>query len=282
MKRSTLGRCGLTSRARSLWAFLERASESMRTTALVSLLAVLSVSTVTAAPEVSKAAQPKPAAAYVAEQTTASNAPAAMDPASELEQLREELQALKAENAELRKQLAKLNGGAMPVAKAPAARPKAPPRKNYSGIEVGMTRQEVDQFVRKNKKNLKILNVSASAGVTKVAEETITRREGNLGVTTVRRGGPANSRNLTQGDVNQVEQGVNDEQSQIVERKTITGKRETITIAQMVPHRVHLGSRPTSLGGSQDVYGTEYRAGATLKVTLIDDVVMSVEGQQYR
>lgn len=215
---------------------------------------------------------------------------------SELDELRAELRALKAENNNLKRQMDDLRaGGDKPGAeKAPADKPAAkpmapkaaaamalkPPRKSYSQIEIGMTRQDVDFFIRTHR-NLKLVSVSANSGVTKHAEETVVQSEDNSGSTVVRRGGRTDTDNLGPGTVNEAQQATAGEHKQRVERKYSRGKSEIITVAQLVSKKVQTGTQRNSLGGSSPVYGTRYVEGGRLRIEMTDDVVTAVDGIQY-
>ena len=211
---------------------------------------------------------------------------------SELDELRAELAALKEENAQLRQRVDELT---VVQAKAPAAniianrKPEAPPvradvqpapkRRNWSQIEVGMTRHEVDLFISTHK-NLKLVSVSANSGVASSAEETIRRREGTRGGTLVSRAGTTASRDLGPGAVHTADETTNDEQTETVERRVVTGKREVLTVAKMSSQRVQTGSKRNSLGGSSPTYGTRWQEVGRLTITLTDDVVTAIDGRQ--
>jgi len=231
--------------------------------------------------------------------------------ASELDELRAELRALKAENNELKRQMGEMKagggnaaagiaGGARPGAsvnaadnapadKAPAKQlaPKAaaavalkPPRKSYSQIEIGMTRQDVDLFIRTHK-NLKLIGVSANSGVTKQSEETVVQSEDNSGSTRVSRQGRTDTENLGPGAVNESQQATAGEHKQRVERRYSRGKSEIITVAQLVSKKVQTGTQRNSLGSATPVYGTRMVEGGKLRIEMTDDVVTAVEGVQY-
>jgi hypothetical protein len=228
--------------------------------------------------------------------------------ASELDELRAELRALKAENNELKRQMSEMKAGGgngaagiaggvrpgavpenAPADKAPAKQlaPKAaaavalkPPRKSYSQIEIGMTRQDVDLFIRTHK-NLKLIGVSANSGVTKQSEETVVQSEDNSGSTRVSRQGRTDTENLGPGAVNESQQATAGEHKQRVERRYSRGKSEIITVAQLVPKKVQTGTQRNSLGGATPVYGTRMVEGGKLRIEMTDDVVTAVDGVQY-
>jgi hypothetical protein len=215
---------------------------------------------------------------------------------SELDELRAELRALKAENNDLKRQMNDLKaggekpGGENAAAAKPAAKPMAPkaaaavalkpPRKSYSQIEIGMTRQDVDFFIRTHK-NLKLVGVSANSGVTKHSEETVVQSEDNSGSTVVRRGGRTDTENLGPGTVNEAQQATAGEHKQRVERKYSRGKSEIITVAQLISKKVVVGQERNSLGRSTPVYGTRFVEGGRLRIEMTDDVVTAVDGVQY-
>ena len=212
---------------------------------------------------------------------------------AEWDALKEEIRALKAENAELRKRLEA--AATSPVAqvtddaglagprsaKAAPAAPAAPAdvkplRRNYSGIEVGMTRQEVDRFI-KSRRDLKIVSVQAHSGVQQHTEETVIQRSGTTGQSVTYRGGPAGA--PTPPPVTaETDAGLNQQERQVVQRKVDRGKRETITVAQVFPRKVQTGTQRNSLGGTSPVYGTVQQEAARLTVELTDDVVTAVNG----
>jgi len=244
-------------------------------------------------PEVEAPAQPPaPAQAPRSRSAAAQNNGDQIVNLSELDELRAELRALRAENTELRRKVDDLQAGAgagAAGAKAPA-RPLAPkaaaavalkqPRKSYSQIEIGMTRQDVDFFIRTHK-NLKLVGVSANSGVSKQSEETVVQSENNSGSTVVRRGGRTDSQTLGPGQVNEAQEATAGEQRQRVERRYSRGKSEIITVAQFVPKKVVTGQQRNSLGGSTPVYGTRLVEGGRLRIEMTDDVVTAVDGVQY-
>jgi hypothetical protein len=229
---------------------------------------------------------------------------------SELDELRAELRALKAENNDLKRLVNDLKGGgnagganapgpqggagapgeqpaavgnapAKPMApKAAAALAVKPPRKSYSQIEIGMTRQDVDFFIRTHK-NLKLVGVSANSGVSKQSEETVVQSEDNSGSTRVARQGRTDSENLGPGTVNEAQQATAGEHKQRVERRYSRGKSEIITVAQLVNKKVVTGQQRNSLGGSTPVYGNRMVEGGRLRIEMTDDVVTAVDGVQY-
>ena len=200
--------------------------------------------------------------------------------ASELEQLRAEVRALKAENAELRRTLDELGDPRASRAKpAPVANTKAP-RRNYTRIEIGMTREEVDQYLRIHK-DLRLIGISADAGVHRQSEELVVRRDGQTATTTLRRGGPANAPPSGPGTIDETQQSVNADHREIIDRKINTGRREVMTIAQMGTERIVTGQKHVTLGGSAPIYGTRVRENGRIRVTLVDDVVTGIDGMQY-
>ena len=214
----------------------------------------------------------------------------------EWDALKDEIRTLKAENAELRKRLesaagapvaqvtedAGLTNAAGRRAAAAAAPPTGAPadvkpmRRNYTGIEVGMTRQEVDRFI-KSRRDLKIVSVQANSGVQQRTEETVVQRSGTTGQSVTYRGGPAD-RPSGPPVTGETQAGIDQQERQVVQRKVVQGKRETITVAQVFPRRVQQGTQRNSLGGSSPVYGTVYQEAARLTVELTDDVVTAVNG----
>jgi hypothetical protein len=220
---------------------------------------------------------------------------------SELDAIREELRGLKAENLALRQKLDEARAvnsrvpvaddlrpaaedaraAAPPAAKGPAIPApamKGPPRRSYSQIEVGMTRQDVDLFI-KTHKDFKIVSVRADSGVHQNAEETVVRRDGTSN-SAVRRAVGVGTQPPAPATLNDTQEARTDEQRQIVERRTITGKREIITVAQMVSRKVVAGQQRNSLGGSSPVYRNERVEGARLTVEMTDDVVTAVSADR--
>lgn len=256
----------------------------MKSAIVLAASLVLNASAIGAAPasKSPSAQQPRPVENKPATALAPASSDGAVSDADEVEELRELVRLLKSENAELRRKLDELAG---PTANNRAAKPAAVPavkpvRKNYTRIEIGMTREDVDSFIRRNK-NLRIVGVSADAGVRRQQEEVTVRRQGTTGTTTVRRGGPANSQALGAGTVDDAQQAVNAEHTEVVDRKITSGRQEIITVAQMVSERVVTGQKRNSLGGSAPVYGNRTREGGRLRITLIDDVVTAVDGSQY-
>ena len=222
---------------------------------------------------------------------------------SELDAMREELRTLKAQNVELRRRLdealaatakvpvANVRAAAddpgpavadvrAPVVKGPAI--PAPqlkvPRRSYSQIEVGMTRQDVDLFIRTHK-DFKIVSVRADSGVRQNAEETIVRRDGTTSTAT-RRAIGVGTQPPGPGTLDDQQVARTDEERQVVERRSISGKREIITVAQMVSRKVVAGQQRNSLGDLSPVYRNERVEGARLTVEMIDDVVTAVSADR--
>jgi hypothetical protein len=178
--------------------------------------------------------------------------------AGELDDLREQVRLLRAQVDALQRKQAEANGTAVkPVVK------RVPTQ-----IEIGMTRAEVDAFIRAHR-NLKVIGVSANAGVTKQAEETVVRRQGATG-----------AQRAVNGKQTDVQEATGGEQKETVERKSTTGRKETITVAQMVARQVVTGETRDVFGRPQDTYGTEWVEGARMKVDLTDGVVTAIDGSQ--
>lgn len=196
------------------------------------------------------------------------------DPA-ELQRLRDENRALREENDQLRKKITELLSGTKapdasekpkaPAAPAAATKGAAPPG-TYTRIEVGMTRQEVDHFIDTHP-NLKRVAVSADAGVRRRAAEKPARRQ--------------SKRSAAEGDDEPKTIDSSSERKESTERKTTRGQREVITVARLSPETVQTGKKRNSLGGTTPTYATEWKETGRLKITLIDDVVTTVEGMEH-
>ena len=134
--------------------------------------------------------------------------------------------------------------------------------------------------VEDNHKNLKLVSVSANSGVTQQAEETTVRREGSTGTSVVRRGGSTDAR-PGPGMVDEAQEAVSADQKETVQRRISSGKREIITVAQMISRKVVKGQQRNSIGKSTPVYGTEWSEGGRLRIEMTDDVVTGIDGIQY-
>ena len=166
-----------------------------------------------------------------------------------------------------------------PAAKSPAIPAPAirPVRRSYSQIEVGMTRQDVDLFI-KTHKEFKIISVRADSGVRQHAEETVVRRDGTSNTAVRRSVGVGTQTGPAVVDESQV--AGNDEQRQVIERRTVSGRREIITIGQFLPSKVVAGQQRNALGGSTPVYRTDRVEAARLTVEMTDDVVTAVSADR--
>jgi hypothetical protein len=200
--------------------------------------------------------------------------------ASEVDALRAEVRTLKAENADLRKRLDELTEARVNKSKPGAVANAKAPRRNFSHIEIGMTREEVDQYLR-SQKDLKLIGISADAGVSRQSEEVVVRRDGQTNTTTLRRGGPAHVPPSGPGTIDETQQAVNADHREIIDRKINSGRREVMTIAAMGTERVVTGQKRTALGGSSPVYGTRLRENGRIRVTLVDHIVTGIDGMQY-
>ena len=178
--------------------------------------------------------------------------------AGELEDLRAEVQRLKVQNADLQRKF------------ADAAKPGAAivPKKRPTQVEVGMTRQEVEAFI-KTRHDLRIVGVSSDVGVRKQVEETVTKRQALGGSTT-----------LTNGNKLEVQKGEGQEERQTVERQSGKGKQETIVLAHYSSRQVVTSRSRNSLGQMHEEYGTEQFEDGRLKIELTDDVVTSINANQ--
>ena len=256
-------------------------------------LSVLLISSVPAAPEPDTFIPDPPPAAN--RQPQAAAKPTVTIELAEWDALKDELRALKAENAELRRKLDQApsapapapapGGGAAVSLRSPSAKsPAIPapairaPRRSYTQIEVGMTRQDVDLFI-KTHKDFRIVSVRADSGVRQQAEETVVRRDGTSGYN-ARRAVGVGSQQPGPAVVDDGQVSASDESRQVVERKFVTGKRETIVVEQVVSRRVPAGQQRTVLGGMTTVYRREQVPAARLIVELTDDVVTAVSGSR--
>jgi len=183
--------------------------------------------------------------------------------AGELDDLREQVRVLKAQNAELQRKLGE-------TASASAASAKASPqKKKYTQIEVGMTREEVDAFI-KSRKDFKLIGVSQNSGITKHTEEM-----------TIRRQGTSASDRVVNGSRTEAQEAKGSEEKQAIERKVDSGRKETITVAHLGTRQVQTGTQRNALGRATPVYGTEWYEDGRLTIEMTDDVVTAVSGRQY-
>jgi hypothetical protein len=180
--------------------------------------------------------------------------------AGELEDLRAEVQNLKNQNADLQRRLAD--------AGKPGAAAAAAPKKRPTLIEVGMTRKDVDDFIR-SRRDLRVVSVSSDSGVRKNVDETIVKRQGTGGSTTI-----------TNGNRVEVQKGEGQEERQTVEHVSGKGKIDKIVVAHLASRQVVTGSHRNSLGQLRQDYGPEQYEDGHLEVELIDDVVTAVKGTQ--
>jgi hypothetical protein len=136
----------------------------------------------------------------------------------------------------------------------------------------------VDLFIRTHK-DFKIVSVRADSGVRQNAEETIVRRDGTSSAA-VRRSVGVGTQPPAPATLNDTQEARTDEQRQIVERRTVSGKREIITVAQYVSKKVVAGQQRNALGGVSPVYRTDRVEAARLTVEMTDDVVTAVSADR--
>jgi len=198
--------------------------------------------------------------------------------AGELQDLREKLKALEAENAELR---AKVNGGVANANAGAAAKPV--PKKKFTKLELGMTRQEVESFLAQHPNDYKVIGVSANAGVRKSVVETTVSRQQQQQVnmqqqtdtgTTVNGSNPAN-RSVAEGQNTNTNTGTAMKEN--VERKVNTGRVETMTIAVMGSESYVSGHQKNALGRPTPVYDNRPVRKGRIAVEFTDDIVTNLE-----
>jgi hypothetical protein len=189
--------------------------------------------------------------------------------AGELEDLREQVRTLKAQNAELLRKLNEMSSSASASASKASATKGPAQKKKYTQIEVGMTREEVDAFI-KSRKDFKLIGVSQNSGITKHAEEM-----------TVRRQGTSASDRVVNGSRTEAQEASGSEEKRTIERKIDSGRKETITVAHLGTRQVQTGSQRNALGRSTPVYGSEWYEDGRLTIEMVDDVVTAVSGRQY-
>lgn len=174
--------------------------------------------------------------------------------AGELQDLRDQIRLLQTQNAEFQKKLADLGAAA-----------KAPPKKRFTQIEIGMTKAEVTAFIAAHK-DLKLIGIAANNGKSKQAFETVTRNEGAGQNTVVRNGGAPDTTAVASSGQNK----------RVVEQSSSSGKHETLTIGRMGTRSVVTGQTTNVLGQSEPVYGRENVQVGTIKVTMVDEVVTAI------
>lgn len=152
-----------------------------------------------------------------------------------------ELADLKAELAQLKSELASLRG-----AKATASKPA--PKKVYSEIEIGMTRDEVMAFIQQRKNSLRVVSVAANANVSRSTPQA-----------TVRRGGAVTRDDGAHQDT-----------------VAAAGKQETIKIERFGSVREQTGTQRNIVGGDTPVYEYVERTDGYVVVTLTDGIVSGV------
>lgn len=184
----------------------------------------------------------------------------AEDPAERLKQMQAQREADRAKPAditvgELEDLMAELRRLRAMVAGAGAGKAHAP-RKRYTMIEIGMTRDEVLAFVKQRPNELALTGMNTHAAGEQVSKvrERITR-------VTDRSDQPS---------------PVMADQDELRERAVINDKRETIVISQMVPvyDTIDVGS-----GGRREMRKVRrgFRpSGRSYTVTLVNDVVTAV------
>lgn len=187
----------------------------------------------------------------------------------DLEDLRALVKKLQAENAGLRKQLA--DAGANKT-----------PKKHFTKIELGMTRDELESFIQQHQSEYKILGMSASTGTHKRAIQTTINRQD---AQTVNRQGQTNTNTTVNGSNPQV-RGVGEESGtnintgtvvkENVEQQVDTGQKETLTVGVLEKVAVKSGYHTDVLGRRVPDYGSESRIKSTFAVELTDGVVTSV------
>ena len=178
--------------------------------------------------------------------------------AGELEDLREQVRRLEAQ----------VKGG-------PSKSAEKEIKKIHRAIEIGMTKEEVMAFVRRNSGTLEIVGIAADAGVQKATEQIVRKPEGvaNRDVTETNGDSEGDStRKRTKAKID-------DDMKETVEVERSTGRRETITVARYGKFTEQTGSQRNSFGQSAAVYGNVTRRVGTIVVVLVDDVVTSVSAQ---
>jgi hypothetical protein len=181
--------------------------------------------------------------------------------AGELSDLRVRIAQLESENKALKGQSA---GG------------KNQPRKVYSMIEIGMTKDEVMTFVR-NRSGMRIVAIRADAGVSKSTETVVVRKTGTVNRdVSVTNGEGQSESDTSRRRTKASEDGTTNTE---VDRIRSTGRRETIEIAQFGTYREQAGTKRNSLGGHSAVYENVERETGRLSVTLVDGVVAAVEAR---
>lgn len=173
----------------------------------------------------------------------------------QLDDLQAELARLRAENVMLKQQLAR----ATPPPPAPAPAAAAPPasKKKYTRVEIGMTREELLDFIAAHSDAYQVEGLSVHESGRHGGQTVITRQE-----TTQQGDAPAQT---TQ------------RRTQIIESRTTPSKRELIRINLLEPQQVVVGRHKDALGHWVQDTGIEYRKAGWIWAHLEDNVVTSVD-----
>lgn len=168
--------------------------------------------------------------------------------AGELEDLQTQIRQLRAQNDSLSKKIS-----ALTQANA------APVKKKYTELEIGMTKQEVLDFVRDHPRDLRI---DAARYGTKESQSGVTRT----------------SKTTVKGDGTQ--QQAQTVQESIVANDEIS-RDETIVITTLSSRQVSVGMSGDVLGGQHEQFQTQYVASGRINVTITGGVVSALEGQRF-
>lgn len=139
-------------------------------------------------------------------------------------------------------------------------------------IEVGMTRDEVMEFIRRTP-SLSITEMQADSGENRGAVNTIRTRSGTADRdhTVVQNGGdPSRTQSKDKDD---------DVSKETVEVVRKTGKREIIHIGRYESISVQSGSKRNAFGQSSPTYENQQSRVGDITVTLVDNVVTAVSAR---
>lgn len=195
-----------------------------------------------------------------AEQRKAERAKLVQISAGQLEDMQGEIIRLRAAVADLQKRL-------NPHAAQAAAKPGA--KRNFNNLEVGMTKDELLEFVKHNSHTYSVTSIrQAVQGGTSAVETTHVRRQGSQGVA------------VNAADPFSAQTAQTAGQETVTADATITHvaeqKHETIMLASYRGEPVSIGHSVDALGHSREEYGTRFVESGHIEVSLTNDVVTAI------
>jgi len=180
----------------------------------------------------------------------------------QLDDMMAEIAKLKAENASLRQQLAQGGAGANAPPQGANPQPANPPiaaHKPPTKIDVGMTRDELVEFINARPDRYRLEGISVHNSGSPSGTRTVVTRE-----------------TVTQ-DGSDAPMKANVRRTETIETHSPGHKRETIRVTLLEPREVPAGQHRDSLGHVVTETRTELRHAGWIWVTLVDDVVTATD-----